>query len=191
MEITHNIVNFFAGDSFTWNISHLDYKPVDGYSCKVILLNSQTRIEYTLNGDNQLGTYSVSKTNTESDEIIPAKYKLYIVFIKNADGFVKQYDNGTLTVKENALTSSTIETRTQNQIQLDTVRDLISGRLVDGVNSFTVAGRSVTLMSMTELLALEKSLSSKVDDELKLSDLKNKGRTNRNKLKIRYMGFNK
>jgi hypothetical protein len=189
MEYSSTIGDFFAGDSFSWLITHESYKPIDGYSCKVVLLNSQTRIEYTANGDISSNTYTITKSNTDTSLLTPSKYKCYIVFIKNVDGFVKQYDNNKIEIKENALTAASIETRSEAQIQLEVVKALISGRLVDGINAFTIAGRSVTLMTMTELLDVEKKLSVKVEQELNLIDITNHGRTNRNKLKIRYTGI--
>lgn len=184
--IEHNIKNFFAGDSINFIVSSDDYKSTENFTLVVTLQHAvNARIELLANTVAD-GSFSIVKQNNETSSFQAGTYRMYFSFIKSSQGFTKQFDMGTLKIGENILDTLNVETRTETQQRLDAVRELIKGRLVDGVNAMSHNGKSLTLMSMTELKDYEKELEGKVSVELGLSDKVKFGKTNRNRLRLRY-----
>lgn len=184
--IEHNIKNFFAGDSINFIVSADDYKSTENFTLVVTLQHAvNTRIELLANTVAD-GSFSIVKQNNETSSFQHGTYRMYFSFIKSADGFTKQFDMGTLKIGQNILDTLNVETRTENQKMLDAVRELKKGRLADGVNAMSHNGKSLTLMTMTEILAVEKELEGKVSVELGLSDKGKFGKTNRNRLRLIY-----
>ena len=152
--IEHNIKNFFAGDSMNFIVSSDEYKSIDGFTLVVSLHHAvNQKIELLANTESD-GGFSIVKQNNETSSFQAGTYRMYFSIIKSADGFTKQFDMGTLKIGENILDTLNIETRTDNQKMLDAVRALKKGRLVDGVNAMSHNGKSLTLMTMTEILAV-------------------------------------
>lgn len=188
MEIKSNISNFYAADSLAWVISEKDHLPSNNYVCRVILVNASSNIEMiaTIDGDN----FIINKTSVDTADFIPAKYKCFIVFSNSALNYVKQVDYSFIMISPDITTQTQYDYRTEAQKQLEVVNELLSGRLVDGVNAFSVNGRSVTLMTMTELMQVKSQLEDIVNNELSIIDKNATGKTNRNKLKVIYKGIN-
>lgn len=188
MSLKSNIHNFHSGDNIEWSISSDEFLSTDGVNLKIILISSvNPKIELTCNNEPD-GTWSLSKQPSETDDYMLGKYSIYYVFYNSLINFAKQVSGGYVEILPNILTLDKFDFRSENQKLLDVVRERIAGRLVDTMNSFTINGRSVTLMSMSELLEVEKVLSARVQEELAQNDKKNKRKTNRNKLLIRYKG---
>ena len=188
MIVKTNIKNFHSGDNIEWEISSDELLSTEGVNLKIVLISSvNPKVEITCN-NNVDGTWSISKQPTETETWLLGKYSVYFVFYNSLINFAKQVSGGYVEILPNILTLDKFDFRSENQKLLDVVRERIAGRLVDTMNSFTINGRSVTLMSMSELLEVEKVLSARVQGELAQNDKKNKGKTNRNKLSIRYKG---
>jgi hypothetical protein len=189
MLIKSNIADFFAGDNIDFTISNDELKSTDNINLKVTFL-SATLPKIEIIADNKAdGTWSIVGTATETEALGIGKYTVYYAFYNSAQNFVKQATGGSVEIKPNILTTDNYDFRTDNQKLLDVVRQRIAGRLDDTMNSFSINGRSVTLMTITELMTLEKDLISKVNQELADMEKATKGKTNRNKLKVRYKGI--
>ena len=188
MGLKTNIVDFHSGDNIEWLISSDEFLSTDGINLKIVLISSvNPKIEITCNNETD-GTWSISKQPTITDQWLLGKYSIYFVFYNSLINFAKQINGGSIEILPNILNLDKFDFRSENQKLLDVVRERIAGRLVDTMNSFTINGRSVTLMSMSELLEVEKVLIARVNNELAQADKKSKGKTNRNKLSIRYKG---
>lgn len=189
MVIVSNLKDFYSGDNLNLTIGSNLYKSTDDYVLRIVLLNaSKPKLEYIADV-NLDGTWSIKKTSVETSLIEADKYHLFYIFSKSVDGFAKQEDGGFITVKQNIIDSVSFDSRTNNQKQLEAVREAIAGRITEGIASFSIGGRTVGLMSITDLHNEEKRLISLVNAELNLNDLRVNGKTNRNKLKIRYTGL--
>ena len=189
MEIVSNIKEFYSGDNLNWVVSSNEYSSLNDYVLKIILLNAvNPKVEFIADGQAD-GSWKVIKTAIETSNIVPGKYSLFYSIHKSSDGFAKQVASGFVEIKPNITLSQNYDFRTENQKLLDVVRERIAGRITEGMNAFTINGRSVTLMTMTELMALEKTLIGRVETELAQSELKKNGKTNRNKLIVRYTGI--
>lgn len=186
MSFKINVNSFFAGDTISANIVSTDYNSKD-YKLVLIAINAKNSYSFDTVA-NENGSFDLSIISDISKDLVPSNYRLF--FVINKDEFVKQIDGPLLEIKPNIIDSTVLDLRSEAQKRLEVIRDLLDGRLVDGVNNFSINGRSVTLMSMTDLHNLEREYEYKVSEELKLNELKNNGRTNRNKLKIIYRGIN-
>lgn len=188
MEITSNLKDFYSGDTLNFKVSTDEISSLDNINLKVVFMNAKNpKIEIIATNNND-GSWSISKTASETQNYGVGKYSVFYVFYNSFIGYVKQESGGSVNINTNILNTVNYDFRSENQKMLDMVRDRIAGRLTDGMNSFTINGRSVVLMSVSELLTLEKDLIVKVENELAQKDKKEKGKTNRNKLSIRYKG---
>ncbi len=189
MLIESNISDFFAGDNISFIISNDEIKSTDNVNLKVVFLNAvNPKIEITAINNND-GTWGIEKQAADTAFYGIGKYTIYYVFYNSQQGFAKQQAGERIEIKPNILNTDNYDFRTDNQKLLDVVRERIAGRLTEGMNSFSINGKSVTLMTMTELMDLEKSLVSKVEQEITEKEKADKGRTNRNKLEIRLKGL--
>lgn len=190
MEIKHNIKNFYAGDSLNITISHDTFKPSMGYSCKLVLMNAtDLKTEWFLNSDSEKEVFTVNKNNLDTSTITPNTYHCFVSIYNNDELFAKQYDIGLIDVKPDITTLENFDTRSPAQKRLDALYILKEKRIKDGVQSFSINGRTINLLSESDInkaIEIEKKIVAK---ELRLEELKNKGGTNRNKLKIRYNGM--
>lgn len=185
MSFKINIKEFNAGDSVQASITSEEYKS-ETYNLVLVLINAKNSYQLDCVSGNSGWDLNLKSDITKDIEV--GLYRIYYIISDN-DSFVRQIEGDKLEVKVNIIEAKIYDDRTEMQKRLATIKDLIDGRLIDGVNNFTVNGRSVTLMSITDLQKLEEEYEFKVSSELGLIDKKEKGRTNRNILRIRYKGL--
>lgn len=189
MLIKSTIADFFAGDNIEFSISTDELKSTDNINLKVTFL-SATLPKIEIIADNVAdGSWAISQQPAETSQLGIGKYTVYYAFYNSAQGFAKQFAGSPVEIKPNILETDNYDFRTDNQKLLDVVRQRIAGRLDDTMNAFSINGRSVTLMTITELMSLERDLIAKVNQELADIEKSTKGRTNRNKLQVRYKGI--
>lgn len=186
MSFKINVNEFYAGDSIQAIITS-DLYESDKYELSLVLINAKRSYQVDCDIKDKGWELNLSKDITK--DFVDDKYRLFYIVTDSAD-FFKQIEGTIVEIKPNIIDAKLYDDRTELQKRLQTIRDLIDGRLVEGINNFTINGRSVTLMSITELNKLEEEYEFKVSNELGLIDKKEKGRTNRNMLKIRYKGIN-
>ena len=101
----------------------------------------------TANNGNFLFTFS----HTLTQNITPGLYT-YIVFITDSSSNRVTIDEGKLQILENLETTSTTELRSHAKILLDKIESLLSGKADADVSNYSINNRSLTKMSVAELI---------------------------------------
>lgn len=150
-----------AGDSFSYEITTGDYSADDGFSA-VLVLRADTSI--TSNST------SVGTTHTFAE--LPAVtalwtegHKNYVIYVTDGtDQFT--VESGVAEVELRAdLKAGAADVRTHAQKMLDAIESVLEGRATADVSSYAIGGRSITKMSIEELLELRRLYQREVRKE--------------------------
>ena len=181
-------MQIITGINFTYLITPgLDYigTQIDPatYVGNLYMRSATAGLGLTLTGTNENGAYRFTADATATGALTPGKYTYQIIAKKSGDA--SMVESGEIQVVAGATytgTPAAFDNRSQNQIDLDAVQACIRAIINGGaVSEYTVAGRSLKRMPMTELLQLESRLKAAVTREI----VRNGGSVNRT-LKIKF-----
>lgn len=142
-----------AGDSIAWTITLDDYPASDGYVLSYALVKSGALISITSSASDDDHAVSISATTTAGYSAGIYDYQAYVTL----DDDRYTVETGTITVKSNFATqSSGLDTRSHAKKMLDAIDSLLEGKSVADVSSYSIAGRSLTKYSPTELMEWRK-----------------------------------
>lgn len=139
-----------AGDTVAWIESLPEFKPSEGWSLEYKLVNTATSISIgtSIDGEN----YSVSIPATVSSTWAPGRYTWVAFVTRGSERYT--VGSGEITVKPNlAGVTSGYDPRTPAQKALDDLRAALLAWLASGgtVQSYTIAGRTMTYRSIAEI----------------------------------------
>ncbi len=151
---TENAVNgiplTIAVDTFThWRVVNADY-PNGLYSMQyVVRLAGGTTTEFfvnsTIDGQDFLFTLDGSEALTAGS------YDWQLFVTQNSSGYVLLLESGSVKVIAN-LNAESAEVRDHASIMLDKIESILEGKADSDVQSYSIAGRSLTKISTTELI---------------------------------------
>ena len=156
-----------AGDTLSFTESVSDYLPEDGWSLSYVLASATVRvtISSTDNGDS---TYLVSETAANTAAYAPDKYRWQSYVTKGVERF--SVSSGTVTIKPN-FAVGTIDHRVHVKKTLDAIESLIEGKAGKDVDSYSIHGRSLSKMNITELLEWRDKYKRELKELEKSADL--------------------
>jgi hypothetical protein len=142
-----------AGDLLQWKRTDLGTDYANGtytlkYSARLEGTGS-TEIELTASASGDDYLVSISKSTTASYTAGIYRWQAYIT--RDSDNERITVDNGTWEVLENRDTS-TADPRSHARIMVEKIESLLEGRADADVASFSIAGRSLTKLSIDELM---------------------------------------
>lgn len=137
-----------AGDTLSFTESVSDYLPEDGWALAYTLASATVRIEIT-STDNSDSTYLVAETAANTANYTPDSYRWQSYVTKGTERF--SVLSGTVTIKPN-FASGTVDYRSHVKKTLDAIESLIEGKAGKDVDSYSIQGRSLSKMNITELL---------------------------------------
>ena len=124
--------------------------------------NGSTEIEITATAD---GTdYLVSVASAVSAAYTAGTYYWQAYLVRIADNERVTIDSGIWDVVVNS-DASTTDPRSHARIMLDKIESLIEGRADNDVDNYAIAGRSITKMSIDELMTWRSHYRSEVEAE--------------------------
>jgi len=143
-----------AGDLLQWKRTDLGTDYVNSaytlkYSARLEGTGT-TEIEITASASGDDYLVSVSKTTTASYTAGVYRWQAYIT--RTSDNERITVDSGTWEVLENRDTS-TADPRSHARIMVEKIESLLEGRADADVASYSIAGRSLTKLSIDELMA--------------------------------------
>lgn len=142
---------FAAGDSLSWKKSLGDYLASDGWVLTYALVNSSALIEITgtASGDDHL--IELSAATTAAYTAGEYKYQAYATSAALSERY--KVDEGTVTIRPNFATQSTgYDDRTHVKKVLDALEAVILGKASKDQLSYSIAGRSISRLSPSEIL---------------------------------------
>jgi hypothetical protein len=152
---TYEPASFIAGDTVQWTKWLSDYPPADGWTLKYRLVGAtaiNTGNPYTATVSNGLYAITIPAADTASITS-DTPYRL-IGWVEKGSERHAIIDT-VITAFANAATATATQLKTADQLTLETIEAAIAARLTsDGIESYTIDGRSTQLMTMLELTAL-------------------------------------
>lgn len=161
------------GDFWAWKKDNLasDYPTADyTLSYEFNLIDGATASNFTLTATESNDEYIISTSDTGSYTKGEYNWVSYITRtsdsarVKIAEGYIELQDNY-------ATTSASV--RSHAKIVLDAVKAVIENRATMDQSSMSIAGRSLSRMSIDELFTLKDRYQAEYDKEVKKAAIKN------------------
>lgn len=177
-----------VGDFIQWKRSDLvqDY-PVATHSAEYVARitgggSSEIKLAAT-EGDPTYYLFTVDSVT--SADFVPGYYHWQLEITETASGNRIVVDTGTFTALADLDVNNT-DPRTHAEIMVDKIEALLQGRADKDVSSYSIAGRSITKMSVTELIDWRDYYRREAKKEKRDSDIKN-GRPTNTTVKVRFL----
>jgi hypothetical protein len=145
---------FAAGTTVQYTRSYADYPANDGWTLTLYLAGAQilNKVATASGAD-----FVITLAATDTDDLTtPGLYRW--VERASKSGVVKDVASGTVEVTANLATATAGSLQTTEEKLLAAVDAVIAGKITDDVLQYTIAGRSLTLMSRLDLLELRRKL---------------------------------
>lgn len=161
---------FTAGDTFRFLKTVPEFNvdedttvdPVtDGYSLSYALRGSAGLINITATVSGTDYLVNVLATTTANWNAGFYSWEAYVSLGSNR----YLVDSGSITIETNLATAAAGDTRTFARRTLAVIEACIAGRAVNGINNYSYAGRSVSKMTVAELLQARNALRIEVNNE--------------------------
>ncbi len=142
-----------AGDTLEFDYSHSDFPVADGWSPTLILRGNHDFTSQAGHITTEGDTYKF-KVPAAEFVIAAGSYRYAISFSKDGDRVTAE--SGTMRITADP--TAALNSKSHAEKMLEIVEARLEGRLIDDIESYSIGGRSVTLLSMSELRSIRASL---------------------------------
>ena len=146
-------VSFYKGETVVWKRTDIgsDYDPSSHSMVWEASLesNGSTRFSATVTESGTEYTFTLDNSNTSG--YTSGDYFWVLKVLQTSDSESLVIDSGKITVKDNFF-ATTGDTRSHAKIMLDKIESILEGRADADVSSYSIQGRSLSKISIAELL---------------------------------------
>ena len=166
-----------VGDRWVWQRPDLvtDY-PTDQYALTYefhIDSGGGGNHQFTITATETTTAYIVEVASTVTDNYTADQYKWYAFITRTSDSQRVAVDNGMTTLVAN-FADTNADLRTHAKKVLDAVQAVIENRATIDQSSFSIAGRSLSRMSIDELFTVRDRYRAEYNEEVKKARIRNK-----------------
>ena len=174
-----------AGDFIQWKISDIvaDY-PTDEYTLTYTARISGQRDEFQITATAGADHYLVTATSTATSSYAPGTYEWQQEIVRDSDSARHILSRGQFKVIGDLDIPGT-DLRTHAEVMVSKIESILAGKADSDVSSYSIAGRSLTKMSFTELLDARDYYRSEAMREKSAEDAKN-GRKGASTIQVRF-----
>lgn len=142
-----------VGDFIQWKRSDLvsDYPPASYTATYIARITGGGANEIQLTGTDQTTHYLFSVSSTVSAEFVPGYYHWQLEIVRNSDSERIVVDTGTFTANVD-LDVNASDPRTHAEVMVDKIESILQGRADSDVANYSIKDRSLTKLSISELL---------------------------------------
>ena len=161
------------GDFWAWKKDNLatDYPTADySLSYEFNLIDGATAVNFTIGTTEANDEYIVATSNTSS--YTKGEYNWVEYITRTSDNARIKLSEGYTQIQENYATTNA-SVRSHAKIVLDAVKAVIENRATMDQSSMSIAGRSLSRMSIDELFTLKDRYQAEFDREVKKAKIKN------------------
>ena len=176
-----------VGDFIQWKRSDLvaDYPTATHSATYVARITGGGANEIQVTGtESSPDYYLFTVTSAQSEDFVPGYYHWQLEITQAATGNRIVVDTGTFTALPD-LDVNNSDPRSHAEIMLDKIESLLEGRADSDVSSYSIQGRSLAKMSITDLIEWRNYYRREVKKEKRDSDIKN-GRQSSTSVKVRF-----
>ena len=146
-------VTFFKGETVVWKRTDIgaDYSPSSHSMVWEASLetNGSTRFSATVTESGTEYTFTLDNSNTAN--YTAGDYFWVLKVLQTSDSETLVIDSGKITVKDNFF-ATTGDTRSHAKLMLEKIESILEGRADADVSSYSIQGRSLSKISIAELL---------------------------------------
>ena len=166
-----------VGDSWVWQRPDLvtDY-PTDQYALTYEFhcdSGGGGNHQFTITATETTLAYVVEVASTVTDNYTAHQYKWYAFITRTSDSERVAVDEGMTTLVAN-YADTNADLRTHAKKVLDAVQAVIENRATIDQSSFSIAGRSLSRMSIDELFTVRDRYRAEYNEEVKKARIRNK-----------------
>ena len=145
-------VTFYKGETVVWTRKDLTDYPVGSYAMSwSARLESNGGTSFTATVTEVDDYYKFTLDNSATGGYTTGDYFWVLKVTQSSDSEELIIDSGKITVKDNYF-GSTGDTRSHAKIMLDKIESILEGRADADVSSYSIQGRSLSKISINELL---------------------------------------
>ena len=166
-----------VGDRWVWQRPDLvtDY-PTDQYALTYEFhcdTGGGGNHQFTVTASETSTAYVVEVSSTVTENYTAHSYKWYAFITRTSDSQRVAIDNGITTLVVN-YADSNADVRTHAKKVLDSIQAVIENRATVDQSSFTIAGRSLSRMTIEELFMVRDRYRAEYNEEVKKARIRNK-----------------
>lgn len=181
---TSEPAEIIAGTSVKWTKYIADYLPADGWTYSIVLVNADGKCTVT-GSDNGDGTHLAEIDPTDSADWSAGEYEWQSYVTDGTAIYLVAV--GTMTVVTNyADQSSNYDARSVAKKNLDAINTALINRNDPTIATYSLAGRSLSRFTSTELLEERKVWRAEYNREQRKKDIAN-GNGNAGRLRARFV----
>ena len=145
-------ITIYKGETVVWNRKDLTDYPVGSYAMSwVARLESNGGTSFSATVTEVDDYYKFTLDNSATGGYTTGDYFWVLKVTQSSDSEELIIDSGKITVKDNYF-GSTGDTRSHAKIMLDKIESILEGRADADVSSYSIQGRSLSKISINELL---------------------------------------
>lgn len=175
-----------VGDFIQWKRSDLvdDYPPSLYTATYIARITGGGANEITLQGTDETTHYLFSVSSAVSADFVPGYYHWQLEIVRNSDSERIVVDTGTFTANVD-LDVNQSDPRSHAEIMVDKIESILTGRADSDVANYSIKDRSLTKLSISELLQWRDYYRLELRKE-KTAQLIAKGETTGVTVKVRF-----
>ena len=145
-------VTIYKGETIVWNRKDLTDYPVGSYAMSwTARLESNGGTAFSATVTEVDDYYKFTLDNSDTGGYTTGDYFWVLKVTQSSDSEELIIDSGKITVKDNYF-GTTGDTRSHAKIMLDKIESILEGRADADVSSYSIQGRSLSKISINELL---------------------------------------
>ena len=159
-------VTIYKGETVVWNRKDLTDYPVGSYAMSwTARLESNGGTAFSATVTEVDDYYKFTLDNSATGGYTTGDYFWVLKVTQSSDSEELIIDSGKITVKDNYF-GSTGDTRSHAKIMLDKIESILEGRADADVSSYSIQGRSLSKISINELLQWRDYYKSEYQKEI-------------------------
>lgn len=182
-------VEIVVGDYIQWKRSDIadDYPTSSGYTAEYVARitgGGSNEIKLPQSGSSTDDYYLFTVSSATSESFLPGLYHWQLEITQTSSGNRIVVDTGDFEAIPD-MDSNQADPRNHAEIMVDKIESLLAGKADSDVAEYTIAGRSLTKLSFSELLQARDYYKKEVS-RLRNNELAKKGKRNGSTVQVRF-----
>ena len=157
----HEPKSFAAGETVQWQRAFADYPSTDGWTVRYYFAGPDV---FQAAADSSTGAYVVTLTAVETADLLPGIYNWRAYAEQGAgDALERRFlAEGAINVVANFVTAQDADLAEDVVTTLAAIESVLAGRITADIQAYTIAGRAVTKIPISELMQMRGIYAARV-----------------------------
>ena len=176
----------YIGSTWAFEENVDEFSADDGWKLEYILTNASKNIKLESNSESSGNTFVFKIAGTTTSGYTTGDYSVAI-FAVNGDDRRFISTGCAVTIRPNIAEGDADDSRSHIQKVLDSIEAVLEGKAASDVQSYSIAGRSISRYSIAELVKWRSTYKSMLAQECNATAVRS-GKCSRNKIKVEFSG---